>query len=152
AGAGFARGFAPSYHFRFHGWRNGVLVMRHQDGTLYSALSGVAFDGPKKGTRLQPVPTLVSDWGFWLERYPHAVAYHMFEKYKPAELSADFLEEARKSRGPVDPRLPADAPVLGVSAGDHARAYPLEALAETGFLEDTLGGQKCVVLWHGPTR
>ena len=49
--AGFSRGFAPSYEFRFHGWRNGVMVMKHKDGTLYSCLSGVAFEGPKKGTR-----------------------------------------------------------------------------------------------------
>src|SRR5438874_12642657 len=77
--AGFARGFAPSYEFRFHGWRNGVMVMRHKDGTLYSSLSGLAFDGPKKGTRLKPVPAVVSDWGWWLEKYPNAVAYHMFD-------------------------------------------------------------------------
>ena len=38
--AGFARGFAPSYEFRFHGWRNGVVVMKHADGTLFSGLSG----------------------------------------------------------------------------------------------------------------
>src|SRR5213595_318363 len=63
--AGFARGFAASYDFRFHGWRNGVMVMRHKDGTLYSCLSGLAFDGPKKGTRLKPVPAVVSDWGWW---------------------------------------------------------------------------------------
>src|SRR5207245_2782470 len=37
--AGFARGFPPSYEFRFHGWRGGVMVMRHKDGTLYSCLS-----------------------------------------------------------------------------------------------------------------
>src|SRR5262249_41099110 len=42
--AGFARGFAPSYNFRFHGWRNGVMVMKHKDGTLYSCLSGLAFE------------------------------------------------------------------------------------------------------------
>jgi hypothetical protein len=94
ADAGFARGFAPSYLFRFHGWRNGVMVLRHKDGTLYSALSGVAFDGPKKCTRLTPIPTLVSDWGFWLERYPHAVAYHMFDKYKPVELPAAANRDA----------------------------------------------------------
>src|SRR5580704_19226879 len=52
--AGYARGFAPSYEFRFHGWRNGVMVMKHKDGTLYSCLSGVAFDGPRKGDRLKP--------------------------------------------------------------------------------------------------
>src|ERR1700738_3605429 len=61
--AGYARGFAPSYDFAFHGWRNGVMVMRHKDGTLYSCLTGLAFDGPRKGTRLTPAPTLVSDWG-----------------------------------------------------------------------------------------
>src|SRR5437879_11139011 len=84
--AGFARGYRPSYHFRFHGWRYGVMVLRNKDGTLYSALSGLAFDGPQKGTRLPPIPTVVSDWGFWLRRYPHAVAYHMFDKYQPVEL------------------------------------------------------------------
>src|SRR5262245_3875173 len=72
--AGFARGFAPSLDFEFHGWRNGVMVMKHRDGTLYSCLTGVAFDGSKKGTRLISVPTLVSDWGPWIKQYPHNVA------------------------------------------------------------------------------
>src|SRR5262249_14438313 len=62
ADAGYARGFAPSYNFRFHGWRNGIMVMKHKDGTLYSCLSGIAFDGPQKGSRLEPIPTLTSDW------------------------------------------------------------------------------------------
>src|SRR5205823_4349939 len=57
--AGFARGYQPSYHFRFHGWRNGVMVMRHKDGTIYSCLSGLALEGPRKGTRLTPIPTVV---------------------------------------------------------------------------------------------
>src|SRR5262249_34784400 len=71
--AGYARGFAPSLDFRFHGWRHGVMVMRHKHGTLYSCLTGLPFDGPNNGKRLTPVPTLVSDWGFWLERSPAPV-------------------------------------------------------------------------------
>ena len=44
--AGYARGFAASYDFEFHGWRNGVMVMRAKsDGTLFSCLSGLAFEG-----------------------------------------------------------------------------------------------------------
>src|SRR4051812_28833127 len=104
--AGFARGFAPSLDFRFHGWRNGVMVMGHKDGTLYSCLTGVAFDGPRKGERLKPVPTLVTDWGHWLKRYPGGVAYKMFEKYQPVELPARPNEDSAKSRGPLDKRLP----------------------------------------------
>jgi hypothetical protein len=150
--AGFARGFAPSLDFTFHGWRNGVMVMKEKDGTLYSCLSGRAFAGPKKGTRLNPIPTLVSDWGFWLERYPGAVAYHMFDKYKPVALPAAPAEGSLKSRGPADRRLPAETPVLGVAHGDQARAYPLEALAKAGLVRDSLAGRDCVVLWYGPTK
>jgi hypothetical protein len=150
--AGFARGYLPSYHFRFHGWRNGAMVMKHKDGTLYSALSGVAFDGPRKGTRLTPIPTVVSDWSFWLRHYPHAVAYHMFDKYKAVELPAGPNQDAKASRGPVDRRLPAEEPVLGVWTGKTARAYPLTALAKTGLITDEIDGQKCIVLWQPQTR
>ncbi len=151
--AGFARGFAPSLDFTFHGWRNGVMVMRHKDGTLYSCLTGVAFDGPKKGARLEPVPTLVSDWGFWLRRYPGAVAYHMFDKYQPREVPGKVHEDSRRSRpGQADERLPAEAVVLGVSHGRHARAYPLEAVAKAGLIQEEVGGRPWLVLWYGPTR
>jgi hypothetical protein len=149
--AGYARGFAPSLDFRFHGWRNGVMVMKHKDGTLYSCLTGIAFAGPKKGTRLQPVPTLVSDWGFWLKRYPGSVAYHMYDKYQPVELPTAPQKDSVKSRGPLDTRLPADTLVLGVSAGKQNRAYPLKELAKKGLIQDTLDGKPLVVMWYGPT-
>jgi hypothetical protein len=155
--AGFARGFAPSLDFRFHGWRNGVMVMRHKDGTLYSSLTGVAFDGPRKGDRLKPVPTLVTDWGLWLKRYPGAVAYHMFDKYKPVELPAAANEDSVKSRGKSDPRLPADELVLGVRLSGLSQAYPIAELARAGrFAAVDLGGTTAVtrevVLWYGPTK
>jgi Protein of unknown function (DUF3179)/WD domain, G-beta repeat len=150
--AGYARGFAPSLDVRFHGWRNGVMVMKHKDGTLYSCLTGVAFDGPKKGSRLEAVPTLVADWGFWLKRYPGAVAYQMFDKHKPTELPASVNEDSRKSRGPEDGRLPADTAVLAVFDGKQARAYPLGALQKAGLIQETVAGKARVVLWYGPTR
>src|SRR2546421_9226168 len=113
--AGFARGFVPDGQpFRFYGWRNGVMVMKSKDGTPYSCLTRIAFDGPRKGTRLQPEPTILSDWGFWQKRYPAAVAYFMYDKYKPVELPGAPNEDSLKTRSPVDPRLPADTMVLGV--------------------------------------
>jgi hypothetical protein len=152
ADAGYARGFGPSYLFKFHGWRNGVMVMKHRDGTLYSCLTGLAFAGPKKGTRLQPIPTLVSDWGFWLEHYPHAVAYEMKDKYKPVELPTKTNDDSRKSRGKADGRLEADKPVLGVWTGKKARAYPLDALAKAGLIVDERDGTTCLVLWQPKTK
>ena len=63
------------------------------------ALPARLFDGPQKGAQLEFVPTLVSDWGEWLKRYPHAVAYHMFDKYKPVELSNVVMETQKESPG-----------------------------------------------------
>lgn len=152
ADAGFARGFAPSLDFRFHGWRNGVMVMRHKNGTLYSCLTGLAFEGPNKGKRLPPVPTLVSHWGFWLKRYPGAVAYHMFDKYQPRELPSKVNEDSRKSRpAHRDKRLPADDFVLGVYHKKQARAYPLEALAKAGLIRERVGEENWAILWYAPT-
>jgi hypothetical protein len=150
--AGYARGFAPSYEFRFHGWRNGVMVMRHKDGTLYSCLTGLAIDGPRKGTRLTPIPTVTSNWGFWMDKYPGAVAYHMYEKYQPIELSPTENAEAIKSRGKADPRLKAGEPVLGVWSGKAARAYPLALLEKNGIIKDKLAGEEIVVLWEPSTK
>jgi hypothetical protein len=150
--AGFARGFEPSYDFTFHGWRKGVMVMKHKDGTLYSCLTGIAFDGPKKGAQLKRVPTLVSDWGFWLKHYPDSVAYHMFDKYKPVELPTEVNADSKKSRIAADDRLPADKPVLGVAERKDVKAYPLDAVEKAGLIEDQLDGQTCLVLWEGSTR
>jgi hypothetical protein len=150
--AGFARGFAPSYDFSFYGWRNGVMVMKHKDGTLYSCLTGIAFDGPKKGERLKPVPSLVSDWGFWLKRYPGGVAYRMFEKYQPVELPGTVNADSARSRRQMDKRLPAETVVLGVVEGENARAYPQEVLARAGLLREEVEGQPRVLLWYGATR
>jgi hypothetical protein len=147
--AGYARGFAPEGgDFSFYGWRNGVMVMKAKDGTLYSCLTGIAFQGPQKGSRLRSVATLVTDWGFWHKRYPQALAFTMFDKYQPVKLPTAVNEDSRKSRGPADKRLPADTLVLGVWDGKQARAYPLDALKKAGVVHEP--GR--VVLWYDATR
>ena len=150
--AGYARGFSPSYEFRFHGWRNGVMVMKHKDGTLYSCLTGLAFDGPKKGTRLQAIPTVVCDWGFWMEKYPNAVAYQMFKKYQPIDLPTKEEADSVKSRSKPDIRLKVDDVVLGVATEKAARAYSISTLEQSGLIEEEFDGAPLVVLWEPRTR
>ncbi len=152
AEAGYARGFEPSFEFTFHGWRDGVMVMRHADGTLYSCLSGRAFAGPRKGERLTPVPTLVSDWGVWMDRYPDAVAYRMFERYKPVDAPAKEAAGSVRSRGKPDPRLKPDEEVLGVWHRGQARAFRVADVARAGLIADEMGGDAVVVLWDAAGR
>jgi hypothetical protein len=145
--AGYARGFAPSYDFRFYGFRNGIMVMKHADGTLFSCLSGMAFDGPRKGARLTPIPTLTTTWEWWLEQYPQAVAYQMSDKYKPADIPVTANADSVKSRGKADPRLKSEELVLGVRVGGKTKAYPLAVLGTIGVYPDTVGGEKIYVFY-----
>jgi hypothetical protein len=156
--AGYARGYTASVDFRFHGWRNGVMVMKHKDGTLFSCLTGVAFDGPRKGDRLTPWPTIVTNWGYAMQHYPGGVAYHMFEKYKPTELPTKPNDDSVKSRGKLDNRLPADELVIGTDLRGRTspRAYriaDLERMGKFAALNDFQEfGTSAVILWDGNTR
>ena len=151
--AGFSRGYEPSLDFKFYGWRNGISVMQHKDGTLFSTLSGRAFDGPRKGEQLKSIPTLTTTWGYWNKSYPGSVAYRMFEKYQPIELSLQDNTDSKQTRAPADRRLPESTEVLGVSAAGTWKAYPLNSLLkEGGVIHDTLGGQDAAILWYPKTR
>ncbi|MBI3877294.1 MAG: DUF3179 domain-containing protein [Verrucomicrobia bacterium] len=152
ADAGFVRGFEPSLDFTFHGWRNGVIVIQHKDGTLFSSLSGEAFAGPRKGTKLKPLATLETDWGYWLKAYPGTVAYNMFPKYVAHELPTALNSDSVSTRPTEDKRLGNDEPVIGIAIGDQAKAYPISLLVTNHVVWDKIGEQELVVLWYAPTK
>ena len=140
-----------------------MVLKDTKDGTLYSAGSAADWrsrDWAKKGQRLKPVPTfVVSDWGYWLEKYPNAVAYHMFDKYKPVPLPKEPNADSVKTRsGKRDgsERDP-DELVLGVRVGDKTAAYPLTALERDGLIGTyviprRIGDEEVVIIFHWQTR
>ena len=152
--AGYLRGYEPSLDFTFHGWRNGIMVMKHKDGTLYSCLSGRAFDGPRKGDQLRPVATIETAWGPWLDRYPGTVAYHMFDRYQPTEAPKEANSDSVATRiYAKDEKAAADLRVIGLAVGDDAAAFSIDELRRRGGLIKTeVSGLPIVVLWHEPTQ
>ncbi len=153
ADADFVRGWPASYDFRFHGWRNGVMVMSHKDGTLFDCLTGIAFDGPRKGERLTPLPAVETDWGPWLKENPRTVAYQMVSKFEPQSLPGSVLAESRSTRPVPDLRLDAEERVFGLAQGDESRAWPLRSFGERpGLRKVSVGGQEALILWDGRTR
>jgi hypothetical protein len=153
ADADFVRGYPASLDYRFHGWRNGVMVMRHKDGTLFDCLTGLAFDGPRKGERLPPIPTIESDWGPWLKANPGTVAYAMVSRFQPQEIPAAQLAESRGTRPAPDTRLGADERVLGLSIDGSSRAWPLKSFGKQPELRKaTFGDKQAVILWDARTR
>jgi hypothetical protein len=151
---GYVSAFRKDYGYEFYGWRGGVMVAKGKDGTLWSALTGVAFEGPRKGQRLERLPSLMTDWGYWLMLHPESTAYNLFDgkKYPLAELPWQITPEAKESMGKVDPRLDPLANVLGVEAGGLTRAYPLDGTRERACFTDGPGGAPIAVFWYQPTR
>jgi len=153
ADADFVRGYPASLDYRFQGWRNGVMVMRHKDGTLFDCLTGLAFDGPRKGEQLAPIPTIETDWGPWLKANPGTVAYAMVARFQPQSAPRAPLPEVRATRPKPDPRLDAEERVFGLAEGGASRAWPLKSFGAGPELRTvSLGGGKAVVLWDGRTR
>lgn len=147
---GFVSAFEKDYGYGFLGWRGGVMVVKGPDGTTWSALRGVALEGPKKGQRLKRVPSMVTDWHLWLMLHPESTTYDLFDgkKYASVELPTKMSDEARGTMGKPDPRLKPEASLLGVEAGEKAKAYPLpEGVERACFMDGDVA-----VFWYGATR
>ncbi len=151
---GYVAAYEKDYGFKFYGWRRGVMVVEGPDGSLWSALTGVAFDGPKKGERLVRIPNMVTDWQHWLMLHPESTAYNLFDgkKYEIAPLPQAMSKEAKESMGDVDNRLEPLSLVLGIEHNDAVKAFSLDTAVERACFTDTLDGETIAVFWYGPTQ
>jgi uncharacterized protein DUF3179 len=154
ADGGYVSAFAKDYGYEFHGWRKGVMVVKGKDGTLWSALSGRAIEGPQKGKRLERIPSTVTKWGHWLMLHPESTAYDLFDgkKYPMAELPREMSRGAKESMGKVDGRLQAAAEVMGVEVGGVQKAFAIEVKKERACYLDVVGETPVAVFWYGPTQ
>lgn len=154
ADGGYVSVFPKDYGYTFHGWRRGVMVVRGPDGTLWSALSGRALEGPQAGARFARVPSLVTTWEHWLLIHPESTTYDLFDgrKYEPVSWPEGISAEARATMGKVDARLPAERAVLGVEAGDATAAFPLHELPARHCVNARVGNQAVAVFWWAATR
>lgn len=154
ADGGYVAAYQKDYGYQFQGWRNGVMLVRGPDGSLWSALSGKCIDGPRQGERLKRVPAMVTAWQYWLMLHPESTAYDLFDgkKYDVTPLPKGLSDEAQQTMGKVDARLPPTAYVLGVEVDGVTKAWPLDADAERECFNDQLSELPLTVFWYGPTR
>src|SRR5215471_11668020 len=151
---GYVSAFKKDKGYEFQGWRDGIMVVRGADGTLWSALGGRALDGPKKGQRLERQASFLTEWGYWLMLHPESTAYNLYDgnKYPMADLPAGISADAKATLGQVDSLLEPETLVLGVESPNLVKAYPLNTGQERGCISDNEGDGPLVVFWYGPTR
>lgn len=150
---GYVAAFKKDYGYTFYGWKQGVMVVKSRDGSLWSALSGECFEGPQAGKQLERIPNFRTRWDYWLMLHPESTAYDLFDgqKYKIVPLPEEMSPHAKESMGEVDSRLAPLANVLGVELDGHRVAYPLNNAGERACFMDNVGGQRITVFWYEPT-
>lgn len=153
ADGGYVSAFVKDYGYEFYGWRKGVMMVKGPDGTVWSALSGRAISGTQRDRRLERIPNLTTQWGYWLMLHPESTAYDLFDgrRYPVAEPPIQMSEEARQTMGEVDARLAPLHPVLGIDLGQ-GKAFPLDPKVERACWVDTVEGSAVAVFWYGPTQ
>jgi len=151
---GYVAAYKKDYGYHMHGWRRGVMVVEGEDGTLWSALTGRAFAGPKNGQRLERIPAMLTTWSHWMMLHPESTAYDLFDgqKYNVTELPTGQSEESRQSMGDVDARLKPLANVLGVEFASQQKAYALDYLKSRDCIVDTVAEERVAVFWYEPTK
>ncbi len=151
---GYVAVYRKDYGYKLYGWRRGVMVVQGKDGTLWSALTGVAFAGPKKGQQLKRIPSLVTNWAHWMILHPESTAYDLFEgkTYRVTSLPTEMSAEAKRSMANVDKRLKPSANVLGVEMKTRTKAYSIDGLKERACLLDTIADENIAVFWYAPTQ
>lgn len=150
----FVSAFKKDYGYRFHGWRNGVMVVSGKDGTIWSALTGKAIEGPQAGKQLTRIPSLVTNWNYWLMLHPESTTYDLFDgkKYASNPLPTRMSPEARESLTRTDDRLKISTEVLGVEFTGTQRAYPLPTDKARACFLDEVEGEAIAVFWYGNTQ
>jgi hypothetical protein len=136
-------------------YRANKLMFDRATFTLWHNLTGEAVLGPgaATGRRLRPLPVTVTTWGAWKSAHPETTVVVLPAGYG-ARWGFDYLPGAADRhragvRFPVwqkSARLPERTEILGLRIGAVAKAYPVDAAAAAGAINDRLGGEAIVVV------
>ncbi len=118
-------------------------------GSWWRQANGEAVTGPRKGTRLEEVPSRQVTLAQWLALYPASLIMQSDPAFV-AQYARDYAFERGTSRSRLtgtDPRSWQDKSwVVGIRVGDAARAYDWNQLLREGAINDTLGGRPIVLV------
>ena len=118
----------------------------------------MAVSGPRAGERLKVLPTVLTRWSVWRRQHPDTkvlsrdTGYGREYKYNP--YAAYFRDRQRLMFlvRPLDDRRGLKDRVLGVSVGNHYKAYVERDLARQPEVIDELSGRRFTIRYDRSTR
>ncbi len=126
-------------------FKDNLLVVDRETGSVWSQLAGQAIAGPLEGTPLAAVPALQTTWGYWRARHPETRVMIV-----EGEAGRPYFYRNRRPGVPAPPSHSrahdTSALGLGLVVGGEAMFFPFSELDRAPSpLRLTLGGEEIVV-------
>ena len=141
-------------------------LLRHSDmvmwddltDSLWQQITGEGIVGDYAGTQLETVSTAIVSFSEFRENFPDGESLSR-ETGFGIEYGLNPYAGYSSGAGPIgaffekdlDPRFPALSRVVGVRVDDVEKAFPFEAISETGVINDTVNDQAVVLFWKDGT-
>jgi hypothetical protein len=106
-------------------WGNAMTWWDHDTGSVWSQPLGEAILGPRKGARLDLLPSTLTTWSAWRESHPNSLALDV--RAGDSSFSLDRM-------------------AIVVDFGTDSAAYFIPALREIGVLNDTVAGLEIAIV------
>ena len=131
-----------------------LVMYDRQTESWWQQATGQAIIGTFTGAQLTPLPAQTISWKTFRETFPGGkvlsrnTGYNRSYGENPYVGYDDVNSSPFLYRGPKDPRLRPVERVVTVSLAGEDVAYPFSALEKVRVVNDTVGGQKIVVLFE----
>jgi hypothetical protein len=122
-------------------YRNSLVMVDRQTGSLWSHVFGASIAGPLRGERLEMLPSSFTSWDGWRREHPGTLMLDPSNAPYGADSYEGYYAGAATGILGVrrlDNRLPPKELVLGVLA-PAAKAYALRDIQRQGRIRDRLG-------------
>ena len=126
---------------------NTLVMYDHQTDSLWSQFLSRGIRGEFRGTELELLPALMTDWATWVELHPDTLVLDKggrfsrdsYDRYYESS-DAGVLGETR-----TDDRLYTKEFVVGLVHNEVIRAYPFSVLNSSPVVNDTVADEPVVV-------
>jgi hypothetical protein len=137
--------------FRLAGINNQNFLMRDDaTGSWWQQISGMAIQGPARGTRLERVFHDEVAFRIWVREHPGTRVLVPASDTGWVAFSRNWEAETAKmpvaTRVRLDDSLPARTLVVGVAVGDNAVAYPMSAVEKQSLIVARVGGRNVMIV------
>ena len=130
---------------------NTLVMYDRETESRWSQFLGSAVDGPKQGSELTFVPSVMVTWGSWRAERADTLfldtgsSRHSYDSYEDYYADPDAIGAYGEANS--DRRFDRKDIVLGVAVGDRARAYAFGDLFSNKIINDKLGGANIVAVF-----